>query len=310
MNTDTEETAADVFGLLSEEIRVDILRTVARAQNEGHNPTIAELSFSDIYDRVDVDSTSKLSYHLEKLTGPFLRKHENGYAFTHAGERLTRFILAENYRNPPDIGTIEIDGGCWHCGETGLEATYHDQYFIIQCPSCDRPSFTYYVSPAQARTHEGAALLDAVKWEMVGEVLKMRQGICPFCGGRMTSEVIALDELAGDQTTLASFGAFSECQECLRLMSLPLTHAVVFHPASIAFHWHHGVDIIARGLWEFHRHLQDGRWTAEHIGTDPDEYCVELQHSTSSLKLYLDETATVTETERVRRREQDDRQIR
>jgi DNA-binding transcriptional ArsR family regulator len=85
---DTEPTADSVFGLLADEIRLDILRTVARAQHENRITGVTNLSFSDIYDRVDVDGTSKLSYHLGELTGTFLRKHENGYAFTHAGEQM------------------------------------------------------------------------------------------------------------------------------------------------------------------------------------------------------------------------------
>jgi hypothetical protein len=61
------------------------------------------LSFSGIYDRVSADSSSKLSYHLNGLTGTFPRKHENGYAFTHAGERPIRFVLAGNYQQPPAV---------------------------------------------------------------------------------------------------------------------------------------------------------------------------------------------------------------
>jgi len=146
---DDERTAAEVFGLLSDETRVDILRTVARAQQERRESGVTELSFSDIYDRVDVDGTSKLSYHLGELTGTFLRKHGDGYAFTHAGEQMVRFILAENYHEPPETGAIETDGTCLRCGETGLRATLHDQYFLLQCPACERPSFSYKVSFAR-----------------------------------------------------------------------------------------------------------------------------------------------------------------
>ena len=64
----------------------------ARAQQEGHPEMATQLSFSEIYDRGSVDSSSKLSYHLNELTGTFLRKHENGYAFTTpAGDRPGSF---------------------------------------------------------------------------------------------------------------------------------------------------------------------------------------------------------------------------
>jgi hypothetical protein len=49
---DTERTAAEALGLLSDTRRIDILRTVARAQNEDGQRMTADLSFSEIYDRV------------------------------------------------------------------------------------------------------------------------------------------------------------------------------------------------------------------------------------------------------------------
>lgn len=75
---ETERSAADVFGLLSDETRLDILRAVASAQHENERTGVADLSFSELYDRVDVENTSKLSYHLGELTGTFLRKGERG----------------------------------------------------------------------------------------------------------------------------------------------------------------------------------------------------------------------------------------
>jgi hypothetical protein len=304
---DTERTATEVFGLLADEIRLDILRTVARAQQGNRTTGVAKLSFSEIYDRVNVDSTSKFSYHLGELTGTFLRKHEDGYGFTHAGERLVRFILAENYQQPSDIGTIETDGICLHCGESGLRAAIQDQYFLLQCPACERPNFSYTVTPAQVQAHDGGALIDAVTWALVGDILKMREGVCPDCAGRIHTEVIPVSDQPLADTDPASFATSSECQQCLRFMSLPLTHAAAYHPESVAFHWEHGVDIMGTGMWEFHRYLHDGQWTADQVGADPDEYRVALRRDTATLRLYLDENAAVTRTERVQRRDQNDR---
>jgi hypothetical protein len=304
---ETERTAAEVFGLLGDEIRLDILRTVASAQHENRTSGVARLSFSEIYDRVDVDGTSKLSYHLGELTGTFLRKHEDGYAFTHAGEQMVRFILAENYRDPADIDRIQTDGTCLRCGEDGLQATIHDQYFLLQCPACTQPSFSYTVTPAQVQAHDGTSLIDAVTWELVGDLVKMRQGVCPDCTGRITTEVIDSSEQPGGDTLPASFATSSECQQCLRFMSLPLTHAAAYHPESVAFHWEDGVDIMGTGLWEFHRYLHDGQWSADRIGTDPEEYRVALRRDDATLRLYLDADAAVTRTERVQRRDQNGR---
>ncbi len=304
---ESERTAAEVFGLLSDEIRLDILRTIARAQHERKRTGVADLSFSDIYDRVDVDGTSKLSYHLGELTGTFIRKHDDGYAFTHAGEQLVRFILAGNYQQPSGIGTIETDGTCLRCGESGLRATLHDQYFLLRCQACDQPTFSYKVTPAQVAAYDGAALIDALTWELTGDLLKMRQGVCPECAGRLDTSVLATGETPVDEPVPADFVTMSECEQCLRFLSLPLTHAAAFHPASVAFHWERGIDILGTGLWEFHARLHEGAWSAEQVGTEPGTYRVELRRDNASVRLYLDESATVTRTERLQRRDQSDR---
>lgn len=302
-----KRAATDVFTLLSDETRLAILRAVAIAQNSERQTGVAALSFSDIYEQVEVDNTSKLSYHLGELTGTFLRKHEEGYAFTHAGEQLVRFILAENYRSPSDFGSIETDGSCLYCGEPALQATLHEQYFVIECTDCGRPAFSYRVRPAQIRSQTGSDLIDSIIWEQTSDFLKMRHGICPDCSGRMDTDVIDADNKSVPDEVPAAFATFSECQECLRFLSAPLTHIAAYHPESVSFHWEYGVDIMGTGLWEFHHHLHDGRWQSKRTDSNPDAYQVELQCETTSLRLYLNESATVTRTERVQRRDQRDR---
>ena len=304
---ETERAPADVFGLLSDKIRLDILETIARAQSDEQESGVAELSFSEIYERVDVDNTSKLSYHLGELTDVFLRKRGDGYAFTHAGEQMVRFVLSGNYRSPENFGTIETEGLCLYCGKTALEATYHEQYFFIRCAECERPAFSYRVRPAQVRSRAGTDLIDSIIWEQAGDFVKMRQGVCPDCAGRLETAVVDAEDQSVPDTVPMSFGTISECQQCLRRMGVPLTHAAVYHPESVTFHWEDGVDIMGSGMWEFHRYLHDGRWTAEQVDTDPAEYRVEFRREETSLRLYLDESATVTRTERVRRRDQSER---
>ena len=301
----TEETADEVFQLLSDGIRLDVLRTVAVAQHENSRTGVAELSFSEIYDRVDVDDTSKLSYHLGELTGTFLRKHGDGYAFTHAGEQMVRFVLAENYRQPPAVGPIETEGGCLFCGATSLQAVLEDQYFVMHCTACDQPAYAYRVRPAQVRERSGDDVIEAVLREQVGDLLKARRGVCPDCAGRLDTDVVPADDQPRADEVPASFAAVSECRDCMRVLGLPLPHVAAFHPASVSFHWEHGVDILNTGVWEFNRYLGDGRWASERVGAD--EYRVELRHDTATLRLFLGEDAAVTRTERVRRRDEGER---
>jgi len=301
---DSEQPADEVFQVLSDETRLDVLRTIAVAQNENRQTSVAALSFSEIYDRVDVGDTSKLSYHLGELIGTFLRKHDDGYSFTHAGEQLVRFVLAGNYRQPSVDDPVETEGGCQFCGETTLRAVLEDQFFMVYCTACDRCANAYRVRPAQVRERTGDDLIDAVSREQAGDLLKTRRGVCPDCAGRIETEVRDVADLPAPDGIPVSFTTFSECQDCLRFLSLPLPIAAAYHPESVSFLWERGIDVLGNGVWEFNHYLHDGRWASEQVGSDPAEYRVELRHDTSSLRLFLDESAVVTRTERVRRRDQ------
>jgi len=295
-----DRTADAVFRLLSDETRVDVLRAIAVAQHErqGFGAGPAGLSFSDVYDRVDVDSTSKLSYHLGELTGTFLRKGEHGYSFTHAGDRIARLVLSENYDQPPDFDPRETGGTCLFCGETPLEASLDQQYFTVRCPSCERAVSGYPVAPAQVRSHEGDDLLRSVEGTLAADYRLIRRGTCPKCAGRLSTDVRELEE--GPLPDADPFVVVDSCEACLRRYSGPMTYGVAYHPASVAFHWDRGVDVTTKGMWEFHDHLRAGRWTAERLSTDPAEYEVVLRRGDDALRVRLDADATVTRTERVR----------
>ena len=293
-----DQSASDVFGLLSDETRVDILRTVAVAQNDKHLDGPAQLSFSDIYERVDVDNTSKLSYHLGELTGTFLRKDEPGYSFTHAGEKIVRFVLSANYESPEDFGPIPVEAVCPFCDSQAIQARPNHQMLIAECTECDRPVSAYDIPPAQVRERTDEQLIESIKRKHSAHYRQVRNGICPECAGPLSTTVMSSEQLPYDWQ---EFLVLDECPECLRRYNAPMSYSVAYHPASVAFHWDHGIDIAGKALWELHDFAADGKWSTEKRATDPDEYVVELRQGDDVLRLFLDSEASVTHTERVRR---------
>lgn len=291
----------DIFRLLADDTRVDILRAVAVAQYDLDqvDSGAAELAFSEIYDRVDVENSSKLSYHLGELAGTYLRKTDDGYSLSHAGERIVRFILAENYGSPESFGPEPVDGVCIFCGAEALEASLSHQFFRIDCTACEQQVAGQPITPAQVRTRGTDALVQSVKRRSAEDARLIRQRLCPECGAQLSVEVAEVPASALPEAD--SFVVRSTCDACLREYNSPLTYSAVYHPASIAFHWERGVDVTARGLWEFHEYVYEGRWTSEQVASDPDEYEVVLRHGEDAVRLYLDSTATVVRTERVRR---------
>jgi len=301
MSDSTDGRSADAaFGLLADGTRVEILRAVAVKQSElPQRSGPMRLSFSDIYDAVAVDNTSKLSYHLGELTGTFLRKDEDGYAFTHAGEELVRFVLSGNYERPPAFGPVETRGTCLFCGATELEARFQHELFFVVCTDCEEPAMGYFLKPAQARAWDGEELVRMAVRKQTFDYRQVRRGVCPTCAGPLSTEVMD----AGDSPLpdADSFVAVDRCEACLRRYSGPLTYGVAHHPASVAFHWDHGIDVLAEGFRLFNDRIREGRWTSERAATDSDEYAVELREGDDVLRARLDDTATVIHTERVRR---------
>lgn len=294
-------SATDIFRLLANDTRVDILRAVAVAQYELEQvgSGAAELAFSEIYDHVEVENTSKLSYHLGELTGTYLRKSDDGYSLSHAGERIVRFILSGNYEQPDSFGPEPVDGVCVFCGKETLEAGLSHQFFRIDCTACGQQVTGQPITPAQVETRDNDTLVRSAKLRSVEDSRQIRRKMCPECRAHLSADVV---EVPGNALPDAdSFLVTSTCEECLREYNSPLTYSVVHHPASIAFHWDRGVDVTSRGVWEFNEYLYEGRWTSEQVASDPDEYKVVLRHGNDAVRLHLDSTATVVRTERVRR---------
>lgn len=294
---------ADVYGLLGDEIRIEILMAMARARHRHERESLGGdlpgLSFSDIYDEVGVDNTSKLSYHLGELDGTFLQKTEDGYTFTHAGDQLVRTILAGNYEPPPEFEPTDVEGTCPYCGEESLRSTLGNAAFFVTCTACDRPIVGYGITAAQVRSHEADELIDSVAVTMGSAYSQVRSGVCPWCSGRLATELLDEDDL--ELPAQVSVLVQDRCEHCLRQYNAPLPYRAAYHPASIGFHWDHGIDITATGMWEMHHYNRTGQWTADR-NDGSATYRVVLRQDREALRLFLDDGATVTRTERVRGR--------
>ncbi|AGN00502.1 hypothetical protein L593_02755 [Salinarchaeum sp. Harcht-Bsk1] len=294
-----------VFGLLSDATRVEILSTIARTPGERGPPGgTATLSFSEIYDRVDVEGTSKLSYHLGELEGVYLRNSPEGYSLTHGGEQIVRLLLSENYANTPDFDPIEIESPCAFCGAEPLRASKHNQFLGIDCPTCDRMAIAYEATPAQVRSRSSEELLESFRDRFVSHYRQVRDGLCPSCAGPLEGSVHPTAEMedadTGDRDLLI---VMDRCEECLRAYNAPLQLALGYHPASVSFHWERGVDVTSIPPWELFRRVYAGEWTAD---VAESGYEVVLRHDRDALRLDLDEDLAVSRTERVRGRTVDE----
>jgi hypothetical protein len=176
---------ADAFGLLGDASRLEIVTALHDAVEE------APVAFSTLYDRVDVDGTSRFDYHLDELVPHFVARSDDGYELTTAGRRVARAVAAGTYTDAPRLGPVDIDGDCYACGDAALSAAYGGERFRVDCASCGADVLAIRVPPSVVRGRDSADAVDAVERWSRTQVEQATRGLCPTCGGAVEPSVVA-----------------------------------------------------------------------------------------------------------------------
>lgn len=291
--------AADAFGLLADPTRVAILETFAVATADlevDSDGTMPELSFSEIYDLVEVDSTSQLSYHLEQLDGTYLTHTEAGWRYTFAGEAVVRLLLSEAYAGAPDVEGIHREEQCPYCESVGFRVFVDDLILFRECEHCERLMGGLPVTPAQVRERSEESLLSSSQRRMAAFYWLFREGVCNECGAGID---IAFTDLRDREEIPFGWVISGQCRQCLRSLNGPPQMWFLSHPASVSFHWEHGVDALRIGLAEMTARITGGDWTASRPTADTVAVTYRLEDA--HLRLTATEDLEVTDVERVRR---------
>lgn len=294
-----EEEAAAAFGTLSDPTRIAILRAFAEALDERRMPdggTMPVLSFSEVYERIDVDSTSQLSYHLEELDGTYLRHTDDGWKFTYAGEAIVRQFLSGAYAGDVEFEPFETEGSCLHCGAHALVTDVEDRMLLHRCEECGGGFGAIPVTPAQVVDRGDDAILESVATRTASFFGQFREGVCGICGGIYDVEV---RDLEAEAPGSLRFIATGRCRSCWSNFNGPVSVWVATHPASVAFHWDHGVDTTSLTTFEMLPRVLDERWATDRLA--PDVYEVTFRVDEDVLRLVVDDDLSVERAERVRR---------
>lgn len=306
--TDPDEAAA-AFGSLADPTRVAILLAFTAVVDDREvriDDGMPVISFSELYDRVEVDSTSKLSYHLGELEGTYLRRVEDGWTFTFTGETVARSILAGTYDGEVAFDPVDVDAPCLHCGSQSLEVRVEDRLLRHDCLDCGEEMGGIPVTPAQVRERDVPTLLESTTTYVVGTLWQHRNGFCSDCGG-VVEVTVEPHPVADAADTVDRFVAVGTCRSCRRRVNGPPSMWLANHPACVSFHWDYGVDVLSMGMQDVGETVGSDRWTTERIGTDPPRYEVAYRAESSALRLVVDDSLTVIRTERVRRSSPGDR---
>ncbi|WP_135366289.1 winged helix-turn-helix domain-containing protein [Halosimplex halophilum] len=128
MSDDSRTLSPDeAFEVLGNETRVAILSALGGADEP--------VSFSALRDRVGMADSGRFNYHLDRLTGHFVRNREAGYELRRAGERVVEAVLSGAVTAAPVLERTEIDHPCHFCGAP-VAVRFREERVEVFCTEC------------------------------------------------------------------------------------------------------------------------------------------------------------------------------
>lgn len=282
----------EAFDLLSNEVRLDILRALGEADAAGEEMPV---SFTDLQRRVGVEDNGRFNYHLSELTGPLVAKREDGYELEPPGSNIYQAIVSGAYTADEGIDPVPVEEeDCPYCGAEAA-AWYEDSRFHLGCSDCDNLVIRYAIPPASFDREQPESLLRAGGTYIFRDQLSMRQGICPYCAGSVDCD---LNEEGGtleefNERVYSSVATFT-CNRCGWSMHSGVPFAMNIEPAVISFFHEHGIGIFERYPWSIYQYAED-----EVLSREPWRVEVCCRIGDDMLRLVIDEDVTVVETERL-----------
>ncbi len=293
---------ADAFALLSNEVRIDVLRALFR--------TDGPQSYADLREAVAYGGSGNFNYHLRKLVGHFVRKTDEGYVLAPAGDRVIRMVVAGTLTGDDVGANAPREFPCVLCG--GVESAAPDLAATAGCVNCGGAS-PAAASGARSRTEGPEArrrddrLPPADDRAVVygAQLAAVLKDVCPTCRGT-TSVTIApcpdhddgADQCGVCGTWFAAW-ARGECERCSFGLRFPAALAALYDPSVVAAVADRGVDTSVPLLPEMGPRRVDGQEIDDAVvATDPHHVAVTLPLGDGTLTVRLDETLDVQSVDR------------
>jgi hypothetical protein len=298
----------EAFAALGDEVRVGILRALGDAAEP--------LAFSELYDRLPVEDTSRFNYHLGELRGHFVRKDEAGYALDHPGRRVVEAIRSGAVTDDPDFERTSIDDRCPAC-DGRLEIRWRDGSIEVFCPGCENrwerssgrvdaaeePESGYLgrlpFPPAGLRNREAEEAFRAAHAWTVVELLAVGTGICPRCAATVETELDACPDHEDDGTCSNCRSSFAvvfraSCTNCPYHVGSAAALGLLSSPALLGFMLDHDIDPLApRSVRLFDRFFSE---YDEAIGSmDPLRVTLTFSLDGDELALRVDENGEIVD---------------
>jgi hypothetical protein len=280
--TETETPPAEALSVIANDIRLDILEALWRAEE-------TPVRFSDLFAEVDIKDSAQFNYHLDKLVGQFVAKTDDGYDLRFAGGQVIRAIRAGTFTRHPDIDSFEVQGSCTRCGGP-LVASYGDEQFAIDCDDCGKAHGQYPFPPGGLADRTPEEIAQAFDERVRHLHCLAADGVCPVCSGRMETDIRRDEPCCLDVAVRVEH----VCKQCRHELCSPVGLVLLDETAVAAFYDDHDISLSDRPYWTLPWCVDDEYTTIE--GEDPWRVSVRIPLGSEELRVVLDETLTVQET--------------
>lgn len=225
----------DAFAFLSDGLRLSILRELAEREPRA-GPRADAMPYSDLRRAVDERDSGKFGYHLDKLTGRFVEKVDEGYRLREPGREAVRLLDRGVVDALVDFQAVPVDADCPFCGG-GVHIRYSDHHLISYCTECDGlldadevPDGTLsgiVLPPAMVKGRDAEPLFRRAHRVFERRLRPMFDGLCLECGGVVDRSLRRFAGRGADGPSSRSVGypviAELVCETCGRgRMSHPL----------------------------------------------------------------------------------------
>ena len=275
--------AEDAFSLLSESLRLDIIRVLWEAGRG--NP----VRFSNLYDHIDVRDSSQFNYHLQQLIPHYVRRSEEGYRLTEAGERIVRAVNAGVYTEYTEMEGFDVWGTCYDCGSTDLRGEYVGGRFRIDCRECDNRVLNVGVPPSTATGRTPSDFITAYEVWARTRVEQAKNGLCPICNGPMGS---GLSNPIRDTLDIDIQAVF-DCDVCDRRVVSYFGELALWHEDVESFLHEHDASLLERPYWAVEQAMTDRHATL--VSEEPFRYRVMFPTADAVCRVEFDDNLDVVE---------------
>ena len=275
---------AEAFALIGDETRVAILEALWHVDEQ-------PAEFTTLYEMTATDNSAQFNYHLNQLTGHFVRKRDDGYELRTAGESVIQAVVDGSFNAHPNLEPFETGNECTQC--TGpLVATYAEEKLAINCSECGHTHGQYSFPPGGLIGRDEQDILSAFDQRVRHLHCLAKDGVCPKCSGQMQTQIARGGDCCLDTDLRAEY----TCKQCQHNLCSPIGLVLLNESAVVAFYRDHGLDLGTIPYWRLDWCVSDDYTTVWAV--DPWRIAVSIVHNNDTLSVILDENLDVIEIKR------------